>query len=141
MQATLTHGTSHSMSKVVDESMTVPHVRGDYASFAAMPRVFATAALVGFIEAACMETLAPHLDEGEVTLGTLIDITHSAPTPVRGTVRGEVTVTRVEPRSVTFSVTVLDDEGVVSVGTHTRAIIFRDRFEQKVADKAQRLGL
>ncbi len=141
MQATLTQGTTHSMSKVVDESMTVPQVRGDYSSFASMPRVFATAALVGFIEAACMETLDAHLDEGEVTLGTVIDITHSAPTPVGGTVRAEITVTHVEPRSVTFSVTVLDDEDVVSVGTHTRAVVSRDRFEQKVADKAQRLGL
>jgi fluoroacetyl-CoA thioesterase len=141
MQATLTQGTSHSMSKVVDESMTVPQVRGDYASFAEMPRVFATAALVGFIEAACMETLAPYLDEGEVTLGTLIDITHSAPTTVGGTVRAEVTVSHVEPRSVSFSVTVVDDEDVVSVGTHTRAVISRERFDQKVADKAQRLGL
>ena len=141
MMPTLTQGTSHSMSKVVDESMTVPHVRGDYASFASMPPVLATAALVGFIEAACMETLDPYLDAGEVTLGTVVDITHSSPTPVRGTVRAEVTVTKVEPRSVTFSVTVLDDEDVVSVGTHTRAVISRDRFEQKVADKAQRLGL
>jgi fluoroacetyl-CoA thioesterase len=141
MRATLTQGTSHSMSKVVDESMTVPHVRGDYASFVTMPRVFATAALVGFIEAACMETLAPYLDAGEVSLGTVVDITHSAPTPVNGTVRAEVTVTKVEPRSVTFSVTVLDDEDVVSVGTHTRAILSRDRFDQKVADKAQRLSL
>jgi fluoroacetyl-CoA thioesterase len=141
MQATLTQGTSHSMSKVVDESMTVPHVRGDYASFASMPPVLATAALVGFIEAACMETLDPYLDAGEVTLGTVIDITHSAPTPVRGTVRAEITVTKVEPRSVTFSVTVLDEEDVVSVGTHTRAVVSRERFEQKAADKAQRLGL
>ena len=140
MMPTLTQGASHSMSKVVDESMTVPHVPGEYASFAAMPRVFATAALVGFIEAACMETLVPYLEAGEVTLGTVIDITHSAPTPVRGTVRAEVTVTKVEPRSVTVSVTVLDDEDVVSVGIHTRAIVSRDRFEQKVADKAQRLG-
>ena len=141
MQATLTQGTTNSMSKAVDETMTVPYVRGDYASFAEMPRVFATAALVGFVEAACMETLAPYLDEGEVTLGTLVDITHSAPTPVGGTVRAEVTVTKVEPRSVTFSVTVLDDEDVVSVGTHHRAVISRDRFDQLVADKAQRLGL
>lgn len=141
MQATLTQGTTGSMSKVVDQSMTVPHVRGDYPSFADMPRVFATAALVGFIEAACMATIEPYLDEGEVSLGTVIDITHSAPTPVGATVRAEVTVTTVEPRSVTFSVTVLDEEHVISVGTHTRGVVDRARFEQRVADKATRLGL
>lgn len=129
------------MAKIVDDSMTVPHVRGDYASFATMPRVFATAALVGFIEAACMETVAPYLEEGEVTLGTLIDVTHSAATPVGDTVRAEVTAITVEPRKVTFSITVLDGEDVVSVGTHTRAVVSRERFEQRVAEKAERLGL
>lgn len=141
MQPTLAQGATHSMSKVVDETMTVPYVRGDYALFADMPRVLATAALVGFVEAACMDALVPHLDAGEGTVGTVIDITHSAATPIGGTVRAEITVTTVEPRSVTFSVTVVDDEDVVSVGTHTRAVINRARFDQRVADKAQRLGL
>jgi fluoroacetyl-CoA thioesterase len=141
MKPTLAQGATGSMSKVVDETMTVPYVRGDYASFATMPRVLATAALVGFIEAACMETLAPHLEESEVSLGTVIDVTHSAATPVGATIRAEVEVTKVEPRSVSFSLTVLDDEDVVSVGTHTRAVVSRSRFDQKVDAKRERLGL
>ena len=141
MKPTLAQGATGSMSKVVDETMTVPYVRGDYASFATMPRVLATAALVGFIEAACMETLAPHLEEDEVSLGTVMDISHSAPTPVGATVRAEVEVVKLEPRSVSFSVTVLDGEDVISIGTHTRGIVQRHRFDQKVSDKAQRLGL
>jgi fluoroacetyl-CoA thioesterase len=141
MKPTLAQGATASMSKVVDETMTVPFVRGDYPSFATMPRVLATAALVGFIEAACMETLAPHLEDDEVSLGTLIDISHSAPTPVGATIRIEVEVVKLEPRSVSFSVTVLDDEDVISVGSHTRGIVQRQRFDQKVSDKAQRIGL
>ena len=141
MKPTLAQGATHSLLKQVDETMTVPYGRGDYALFADMPKVLATAALVTFVEAACADTLAEHLEEGEVSLGTVIDITHSAPTPVGATIRAEVEVTHVEPRSVTFSVTVLDDEDVVSMGTHTRGVVPRDRFDQKVADKAHRLGL
>jgi fluoroacetyl-CoA thioesterase len=141
MKPTLAQGATGSMSKVVDETMTVPFVRGDYASFATMPHVFATATLVGFIEAACMETLAPHLEEDEVSLGTVIDISHSAPTPVGATVRAEVVVTKLEPRSVSFSVTVLDGEEVISMGTHTRGVVRRQRFADKLADKSHRLGL
>lgn len=141
MKPTLAQGATHSLLKQVDESMTVPYGRGDYALFADMPKVLSTAALVTFVEAACAGALAEHLEEGEVSLGTLIDITHTAPTPVGATIRAEVEVTHLEPRSVTFSVTVLDDEDVVSMGTHTRGVVPRHHFDQKVADKAQRLGL
>ena len=141
MKPTLAQGATHSLLMQVDETMTVSYGRGDYPVFADMPKVLATAALVTFIEAACAETLAPHLEEGDLSLGTLIDVSHSAPTPVGATIRAEVTVTHVEPRRVTFSVTVFDEEDMISVGTHTRAVVQRHRFDQVVSDKAQRLGL
>jgi fluoroacetyl-CoA thioesterase len=141
MKPTLAQGATHSLLKQVDETMTVPYGRGDYPLFAQMPKVLGTAALVTFIEAACAESLAPHLDDDEVTVGTVIDITHSAPSPVGATIRAEVEIVKVEPRSVSFSVTVLDDEDVISVGTHTRAVASRRRFDQKVSEKAHRLGL
>jgi fluoroacetyl-CoA thioesterase len=141
MKPALAQGATHSLLRVVDETMTVPSGRGDYPLFADMPNVLATAALVTFIEAACAEALAPHLEEGEISVGTVIDVSHSAPTPVGATIRAEVTVTHTEPRSVSFSVTVFDEEDMISVGTHTRAVVQRHHFDQKVSDKAQRLGL
>jgi fluoroacetyl-CoA thioesterase len=141
MKPALAQGATTSISKDVDETMTVPYGRGEYPLFADMPKVLATAALVTFIEAACAETLAPHLEEDEVSLGTVIDITHSAPTPVGATIRAEVEVVKVEPRSVSFSLTVLDGEDVISLGTHTRAVISRSRFDEKVDAKRERLGL
>ena len=141
MKPTLSQGTTHSLTKRVDETMTVPYGRGDYALFADMPKVLATAALVTFIEAACADSLVGHLEQGEISVGTAIDMTHSAATPVGGTIRAEVEVIMVEPRSVSFSYTIVDDEDVISVGTHTRALVRRDRFDQRVADKAGRLGL
>ena len=141
MKPALAQGATTSISKDVDETMTVPYGRGEYPLFADMPKVLATAALVTFIEAACAETLAAHLESDEVSLGTVIDITHSAPTPVGATIRAEVEVVKVEPRSVSFSLTVLDDEDVISLGTHTRAVISRSRFDEKVDAKRERLGL
>src|ERR1035437_4615492 len=135
MKPALAQGATYSLLKVVDETMTVPYRRGEYPLFADMPKVLATAALVTFIEAACAETLAPHLEDDEVSLGTVIDVTHSAPTPVGATIRAEVEVVKVEPRSVSFSVTVLDDEDVISVGTHTRAVISRHRFDDRSEER------
>jgi len=60
---------------------------------------------------------------------------------VGATIRAEVEVVKVEPRSVSFSLTVLDDEDVISLGTHTRAVISRSRFDEKVDAKRERLGL
>ncbi len=141
MKPTLAQGATHSLSRQVDETMTVPYGRGDYALFADMPKVLATASLVTFIEAACADLLAAHLEDDEVSVGTLVDVTHSAPTPIGGTIRAEVEVVTLEPRSISFSVTVLDDEDVISVGTHGRAVVRRGRFDQTVAEKAERLGL
>ncbi|MBI4900792.1 MAG: thioesterase family protein [Actinobacteria bacterium] len=140
MEPTLAQGATHSVSRQVDEAMTVPHAPGDYPLFVDMPEVLATAALVTFVEAACADALAPHLDHDEVSVGTAIDLTHSAPTPVGGTIRATVEVAHLEERTVSFSVTVSDDEEVVSVGTHTRVVVRRDRFDEKVAEKAERLG-
>jgi fluoroacetyl-CoA thioesterase len=141
MKPALAQGATSSLLKIVDETMTVPYGRGEYPLFVDMPKVLATAALVTFVEAACAETLAPHLEDDEVSLGTVIDITHSAATPVGATIRAEVEVVKVEPRSVSFSVTILDDEDVISVGSHTRAVVSRHRFDQKVDAKRERLGL
>ncbi|HET7723663.1 MAG TPA: hypothetical protein VFK68_03420, partial [Propionibacteriaceae bacterium] len=70
MKPTLVQGATHSLSRQVDETMTVPYGRGDYPLFADMPDVLATASLVTFIEAACADLLAPHLEDDEVSVGT-----------------------------------------------------------------------
>ncbi len=140
MEPTLAQGATHSVSRLVDESMTVAHASGDYPLFMDMPQVLATAALVSFVEAACADALGQYLEDDEISVGTVIDLTHSAPTPVGGTIRASVEVAHLEERTVSFSVTVSDDEEVVSVGTHTRVVVRRDGFDQKVAEKADRLG-
>ena len=100
-----------------------------------MPKVFATGFMVGFIEWACLEALAPHLDDGEGSLGIYIDVDHRAATPPGMEVTAEVEVTEVDGRKVGFDVTVRDEVEVIAQGRHQRFVVDWDRFNAGLAEK------
>lgn len=136
MRESLKPGLSHAASLTVTEDLTVPRVSPHLTAFSDMPPVFATAFMVGFVEATCIELMAAHLDPGEHSVGIQVDLSHTAATPVGLTVRAEVELIAVEKRSLTFRVQVFDDQGPIGAGTHRRAVIAVDRFMDKVAEKA-----
>jgi fluoroacetyl-CoA thioesterase len=129
-------GLCHSATLLVDESLTVPEVSRHFAGFRDMPPVFATAFLVGFIEATCIEALAPWLDAGQGSVGTYVDISHVAATPAGMIVTAEVELIGVEGRSLHFRVSARDERDLIGEGEHRRAIIDRGRFIAKVQEKA-----
>ena len=81
MKEGLKPGLEYTFSFLVSKEKTVPYVYPESDLFREMPEVFATAFMVGFMEWACMEALRPYLEEGECTLGTMINVTHQAATP------------------------------------------------------------
>src|ERR1051326_7908354 len=122
-------------SLIVDESLTVPRVANCFVGFADMPPVFATAFMVGFVEWTCIEALRPYLLEGEHTVGTLIDVSHIAATPIGLNVTAEVRLLAVVGRQLRFRVTCHDEHELIGKGCHERAVIhpasFTWRAEQK----------
>jgi fluoroacetyl-CoA thioesterase len=136
MKASFRPGLSFSFSYRVPEERTVPHVYPESELFQAMPRVFATAYLVGLVEWACIEAMQPHFEVGEQSVGTAIRINHTAATPPGFQVRVQGTVAEVEGRHAVFSVKVDDGVETISEGTHERFVIDRERFLKKVAEKA-----
>ena len=141
MKDGLTVGATASVSVVVDDSLTVPAVSDRFPRFDTMPRVFATAYLVGFAECAAMAVLHPHLDEGESSVGVEVHVGHTAATPVGMTVTAEATVTAVDGRLVSFEVVLRDDLDEIGRGTHRRAVIDRAKFDARVAKKADAAGV
>lgn len=135
MKHTLVPGVTASVSVVVDDSLTVPGVSDAFPGFAEMPRVFATAYLVGFAECAAMAALADHLDEGESSVGVDVRFDHTAATPVGLTVTADAEVTAVDGRVVSFRIVLRDDVEQIGQGTHQRAIINRARFDARVEAK------
>ena len=94
--------------------------------------VFATPAMAALLEAAAVNACQAGLEEGQGTVGTHLDISHDAATPVGMTVRAEAEVTAVDGRAITFAVRAFDEAGQIGGGTHQRFVIDNERFLSKV---------
>ena len=97
--------------------------------------VFATPALVALAEKTCWMSVAPELDEGCGSVGTKLELEHTAPTPVGMTVTCESELTAVEGRKLVFHVTLHDEKGPVGGGTHERFIVNDAKFAAKAEAK------
>ena len=137
MKPSLVPGITHSHRFTVTEAKTVPGLYPESPDFVAIPKVFATGFMVGFIEWACLELLKPHLDEGEGSLGVHIDVDHRAATPPGMEVTADVEVTEVDGRKVSFRVTVRDEVEIIAEGTHQRFVVDWERFSAGLAEKVK----
>lgn len=136
MKETLKPGIRYELSFVVPQSKTVPLLYPESDEFVAMPEVFATGFLVGFLEWACIKAVNPYLDwPQEQTVGTHIDISHEAATPPGLEVTATVELTAVEGKKLTFSVEAHDGIDLISRGRLERFIINKERFDAKLGVK------
>lgn len=135
MKSTLVAGLTHRHRFTVTEAQTVPNLYPESPDFVAMPKVFATGFMVGFIEWACLELMKPHLDEGEGSLGIHIDINHQAATPPGMEVTADVEVVAVDGRKVDFRVSARDEVEIIAEGTHRRFIVNWERFNAELVKK------
>src|SRR5690606_19915526 len=67
--ANLSTGITHTATYAVDRRLTVPELFPEDPNTSRMPEVLATGFLVALMERACVEAMAPHLAEGEASLG------------------------------------------------------------------------
>ncbi len=95
--------------------------------------VLATPALVAFVEECAWTSVQSYLDEGQGTVGSSIQITHKAPTPLGGEVKCQTELIQVDGRKLTFAFTVSDSVGEVASGVHERFIIDTEKFMKKTA--------
>ena len=98
-------------------------------------KVFATPMMIALIERTCNESVTPHLDTGQGTVGTRIDVSHCAATPVGMRVWCDSELVEVDRRRLLFSVRAYDQCGLIGEGTHERFIIDSKRFQQKANEK------
>jgi fluoroacetyl-CoA thioesterase len=137
MKDTLKVGMTHRFEYKVPATKTVPHLYPEAIEFTTMPTVFATGFMVGLMEWAAIQLLAPHLDEGEGSLGIHVDVSHVAATVPGQIVTVDVEVTAVQGRRVSFKVKAHDDIDLIGEGLHERMIVPWAKFEAKVNAKAK----
>ena len=97
--------------------------------------VYATPCMVALMEGAACDAIADQIPEGKTSVGTMLNISHIAATPVGMDVRAEAEVTEVEGSMITFQVTAYDEAGKIGEGTHKRAVITSQKFLDKVYAK------
>ena len=134
-------GLRHSETLTVDPSVTVPGLPASLGDFTAMPPVFATACMIAFVEATCMAALAPHLAPGQRTVGTRVDVTHSAATPVGMRVTATVELIEAKGGRLRFQVACRDERDEIGVGFHERFIVDGAKFLARVAAKSRGAGV
>lgn len=101
------------------------------------PPVLATVRMIGLMELAASRALHPLLKEGELSVGTLVDVAHSAATPIGAKVTAEARLIEREGKLYVFEVVAYDPGGEIGRGTHKRAIVSSERLS---AGAARRCG-
>lgn len=97
--------------------------------------VFATPMMIALMEAAAVDCVAAHLAPGETSLGTHVDVSHRAATPLGGAVEATAELVEVNGRSLVFRVEARDGQGLIGEGRHMRSVVDEARFMLKVNSK------
>ena len=118
------------------EAVVTPENTAQAAGSGLVP-VFATPWMVALMENAAVQAVQSALAPGEGTVGTRLDVTHDAATPVGMKVWAQAEVTAVEGRRITFAVSAFDGRERIGGGVHQRFIIQSERFLAKAQGKLE----
>jgi fluoroacetyl-CoA thioesterase len=128
-------GLAHTETILITDRLIVPEMADFFSNFAGMPPVFATAYLVAFVEWTCVRALADHLLEGEHTVGTHVDLSHTAATPVGMRATASIELVERDGRKLRFKVSCRDERDEIGAGFHERVVIDGARFLSRLAEK------
>ena len=134
MKDSLKAGVAGSVTILVDRERTIDFM-GEKA------RVYATPMLVRDIEIACRDLLGKHLDAGEDSVGTRVEVDHLAATLMDMKVDLDVTIAEVKGRAVSFEIAGRDSVEPICRGRHQRFIVDVATTEKRLAAKAAKAGL
>lgn len=129
MTTKLAEGLSKTARIEIDDSRTISFM-GDEG------RVYATPELVRDIENTCRNLLLECIDEGQDSVGTQVDISHIAATPIGMWADITVTVVSVDGRAVRFDISANDPVEKICRGSHSRFIVDVDKTLARVKEKA-----
>jgi fluoroacetyl-CoA thioesterase len=94
--------------------------------------VFGTPMMIALMENACWHTVATALDEGYVTVGTHVNVSHLAATLLGQTVRATAELIEIDGRRLVFRVEAYDERQKIGEGQHERAIVHLERFLSRI---------
>lgn len=122
-------GTKLSKELLVTQELSATHLGSGSVG------VFATPAMLAFVERTALEMIQAYLTEEETSVGVEATVHHLAPTPVGMKVRAEVEVVQVDGRFVVVKAEVFDAVEKVGEVTHKRAVVRRAQFVERARAK------
>lgn len=103
-------------------------------------RVYATPALVRDIELTCREGLLDHVDAGEDSVGSRVELDHLAPTLLGMPVEVKAVVAEVKGRLVTFDISARDPADEIARGKHVRFVVDVKKTAERLKAKAAKVA-
>lgn len=101
-------------------------------------RVYATPAMLALMEKAACVAVSSLLAEDETTVGTLLNVSHVAATPVGMKVTATAEIVEHEGRKFVLNVEAYDESGLIGKGTHERFVVKSERFVEKTYQKLEK---
>lgn len=123
-------GLTGSTEIMVGTRDTAPHVGSGRI------KVLATPVLVMLLEESALNAVEGLLPAGHQTVGTRLDVSHTAATPVGMRVHAHAEVIKVEGRKLTFRIWAEDAVERIGEGVHERIIVNVERFDVRTQAKA-----
>ena len=99
--------------------------------------VFGTPMMIGLMENAAFSAVQPLLPDGQSSVGTHVNISHLAATPIGMRVTATAELIEVDGRRLVFRVEARDEKELIGEGQHERFIITLDRFLSRIEEKAK----
>jgi len=94
--------------------------------------VYATPALVAFLEYTAKELVRKYLDDNETTVGIRMDVSHIKASKLGAAIHSKAEVIKVEEKKITFRVEAYEGETLIGFGTHERFVVDKIRFISKL---------
>lgn len=122
-------GLTHEFEIVVTEQMLASSVGSGLVD------AFATPIMIANMEKCASQLVCEHIGVGNVTVGTAVNVSHISATPVGMKVRFKATLTAVDGKMLEFDVVAFDERDKIGEGSHSRAIVNAEKFNQRTASK------
>jgi fluoroacetyl-CoA thioesterase len=100
-----------------------------------LPPVLATCIMSLMMEMAAMDAMRPYMEPGEMSVGIVVNVQHLAATPEGHRVTAYAEVTKCDGRRVDFNVSAADEMDEIGKGTHSRAVVERSKFDERLKKK------
>ena len=97
--------------------------------------VFSTPSMIALMEKAALDSVQPYLEEGHSTVGTRVEVSHLAASPIGMTVRAESELIEIDRKRLVFKVEAYAGDKLIGEGLHTRFIINAAKFMAKTEAK------